>query len=170
MELNRANSYPNGIAGEPIVSIEGRLHLQSMASTNINSGSERSQETKELINDFKARISPKGRSAAHKLKKEASILHPSSPSKIQIDSIDVRVVSKRLSEPSSSTESDVQKHVPPPSVTVQDILKKVWQEHKQTVYGALKTFLVLFIFLLVKRALQRLLPLAWQRKIRKFLL
>lgn len=55
-------------------------------------------------------------------------------------------------------------------MTLLDIVRKVWQEHNQTVYGAVKTFLVLFIFLIVKRALQKLLPLAWQRKIRQFLL
>jgi tetratricopeptide (TPR) repeat protein len=93
MELNRANSFPNGISSsEPGIPLDSRLHLQSMGSTNVNSGSERSQETKESMNDFKARLSPKAKATAHKLKKEASILHPSSPSKIQIDSIDVRCV------------------------------------------------------------------------------
>ena len=101
-----------------------------------------------------------------RFKKENSILHPSSPSKIQIDAPDTV---KRYGEPGSGSESECsQKKIPP--VTIFDIIKKVWGLHKGTVFGALRTFLALLIFLLIKRALQRLLPMHWQLKIRKFLL
>ena len=139
-----------------------------MASTNVNSGSERSQEAKEALpyEDLK-RVSPNSKPiAAMRFKMEKSVLHPSSPSKIQIDAPDS---SKRLSEPETGSESQCSHNKIPP-VTIFDIIKKVWDLHKGTIYGTLRTFLALLIFLIIKRAIQRLLPIHWQLKIRKFLL
>jgi hypothetical protein len=49
-------------------------------------------------------------------------------------------------------------------------LKKTWEQHKGTVYGFVKTLLVLLLFIFIKRGLQKVIPLAWQMKIRQFLL
>jgi hypothetical protein len=54
-----------------------RSHFQSMNSTNVNSGSESAQEVE---------VAKCATICIPRLKKDDSLMHPSSPSKIQIDS------------------------------------------------------------------------------------
>lgn len=46
-----------------------------------------------------------------------------------------------------------QKHHPDTFGLLYGLLKKTWDQHKGTVYGFVKTLLVLFLFIFIKRAI-----------------
>ena len=153
-------------------SLNKRSHFQSMNSTNVNSGSESTHEV-----DKSAAI------CLPRLKKDDSLMHPSSPSKIQIDSVpkynNKLVATKRKTSSSANSSTSAAeakpKHLAPMmfdnnQIDIAAIFRKLWATHKGSVYSVLKTLFVLMVLIMLKRTLQRLIPPALLAKITGFLL
>jgi len=163
--------------GSKALPLKKRSHFQSMNSTNVNSGSE---STIEADGESKNALCSLPTTRFHK--KDDSLMHPSSPSKIQIDSApkynNKPLIKRKASSSANSntsvvtTEGAKKSHVPTfnDQFDVAVMFRKLWATHKGSVYSVLKTIFVLMVLIMLKRALQRLIPPALLAKIKSFLL